>query len=140
MDVKARMVGMNVFVVASRGIAIRTHTLKTIVESLISTGTVKRGYLGISFNQIALAKEVAQPLHIEQSSGLMVISVEPDSPAKRAGLLIGDIILMLDGRQVESLHDVDRLLKSEIIGKSVKIGILRGEKLADLDIVPVQSG
>jgi S1-C subfamily serine protease len=138
-DVQGRMVGMNVFVVASRGIAIRTHTLKSIVESLMSSGTVKRGYLGISFYPISLPKEVTNPLDIKQSAGLMVISVEPGSPAKKAGLLIGDTILTLDGRQVESLHDMDRLLTSEIIGKSMKASVLRGEKLVELDIIPIQS-
>jgi S1-C subfamily serine protease len=138
-DVQGRMVGMNVFVVASRGIAIRTHTLKSIVESLMSSGTVKRGYLGISFYPISLPKEVTDPLDIKQSAGLMVISVEPGSPAKKAGLLIGDTILTLDGRQVESLHDMDRLLTSEIIGKSMKASVLRGEKLVELDIIPIQS-
>ena len=138
-DVQGRMVGMNIFVVASRGIAIRTHTLKSIVESLMSSGRVKRGYLGISFYPISLPKEVTGPLDIKQSVGLMVISVEPGSPAKKAGLLIGDTILTLDGRQVESLHDMDRLLTSEIIGKSMKASVLRGEKLVELDIIPIQS-
>jgi S1-C subfamily serine protease len=138
-DVQGRMVGMNVFVIASRGIAIRTHTLKSIVESLMSSGRVKRGYLGISFYPISLPKEVTGPLDIKQSAGLMVISVEPGSPAKKAGLLIGDTILTLDGRQVESLHDMDRLLTSEIIGKSMKASVLRGEKLVELDIIPIQS-
>jgi S1-C subfamily serine protease len=138
-DVQGAMVGMNVFVVASRGIAIRTHTLKRIVESLMSSGKVRRGYLGISFYPISLPKEVTDPLDIKQSTGLMVISVEPGSPAKKAGLLIGDTILMLGGQQVVSMHDMDRLLTAEIIGKSVKLGVLRGEKLVELDIIPIQS-
>jgi S1-C subfamily serine protease len=138
-DVHGGMVGMNVFVVASRGIAIRTHTVKRIVESLMSSGTVKRGYLGISFYPISLPREVTDPLDIKQSAGLMVISVEPGSPAKKAGLLIGDTILTLGGQQVVSLHDMDRLLTLDVIGKSMKLGVLRGEKLADLDIIPIQS-
>ena len=138
-NVEGRMVGMNVFVVASRGIAIRTHRLKTIVESLISIGTVKRGYLGISFYPITLPKEVTEPLAIKQGSGLMVTSVEQGSPAKEAGLLIGDTILTLDGKQIEGLHDVDRILNSEIIGRSVKLSVLRGEKLTEINIVPIQS-
>jgi S1-C subfamily serine protease len=139
-DVQGAMVGMNVFVLASRGIAIRTHTLKRIVESLMSSGRVRRGYLGISFYPISLPKEVTDPLDIKQSTGLMVISVEPGSPAKKAGLLIGDTILTLGGQQVVSMHDMDRLLASEIIGKSMKLRVLRGEKLVELDIIPTQSG
>jgi S1-C subfamily serine protease len=139
-DVQGQMVGMNVFVVASRGIAIRTHTLKRTVESLISSGRVRRGYLGISFYPISLPKEVTDPIDIKQSAGLMVISVEPGSPAKKAGLLIGDTILTLGGQQITSLHDMDRLLTSEIIGKTMKLDVVRGEKLVELDIIPIQSG
>jgi S1-C subfamily serine protease len=138
-DVQGEMVGMNVFVIASRGIAIRTHTLKRIVESLMSSGTVKRGYLGISFYPISLPGDVTDPLNIKQSAGLMVISVEPGSPAKNAGLLIGDTILTVGGQQVVSLHDMDRLLTLDVIGKSMKLGVLRGEKLVELDIIPIQS-
>jgi S1-C subfamily serine protease len=138
-DVQGRMLGMNVFVVASRGIAIRTHTLKRIAESLMSSGTVKRGYLGISFYPISLPMEVTDPLGIKQSAGLMVVSVERGSPAKKAGLLIGDTILTLGQQQVFTLHDMDRLLTLDVIGKSMKLGVLRGERLVELDIVPIQS-
>jgi S1-C subfamily serine protease len=55
-------------------------------------------------------------------------------------LLIGDTILTLAGQQVVSLHDMDRLLTAEIIGKSMRLGVLRGEKLVELDIIPIQSG
>jgi serine protease Do len=139
-DVQGRMVGMNVFVVASRGIAIRAHTLKRIVESLISSGKVKRGYLGISFYPISLPRELTDALDIKQNSGLMVISVVSSSPAKKAGLLIGDTILTVGGQRVTSLHDMDRLLSVDVVGKSMKIGVLRQEKLIELDITPIESG
>jgi S1-C subfamily serine protease len=82
---------------------------------------------------------VTDPLDIKQSAGLMVISVEPGSPAKNADLLIGDTILTLSGQQVLSLHDMDRLLTLGVIGKSMKVGVLGGEKLVELDIIPIES-
>jgi S1-C subfamily serine protease len=66
----------------------------------------------------------------------MIVSVEPNSPAKKAGLLIGDVVLSLDGNKVGSLHDIERLLIQELIGKAVKLAVLRSEKLTDLTIVP----
>ena len=139
-DVQGRMVGMNVFVVASRGIAIRTHILNRIVESLRSLGRVKRGYLGISFYPISLPREVSDASDIKQNAGVMVLSVVPGSPAKKAGLLIGDTILSLGGQKVTSLHEIDRLLSEDVVGKSMKVAVLRQEKPIELDVTPIESG
>jgi S1-C subfamily serine protease len=66
----------------------------------------------------------------------MIVSVEPNSPAKKAGLLIGDVVLSLDGNKVGSLYDIERLLTQELIGKAVKLAVLRSEKLTEPTIVP----
>jgi S1-C subfamily serine protease len=82
---------------------------------------------------------VTDPLDIKQSAGLMVISVEQGSLAKNAGLFIGYTILTLGGQQVLSLHDMDGILALDVIGKSMNVGVLGGEKLVELDIIPIQS-
>jgi serine protease Do len=137
-DVSGRMIGLNAFYISSRGIAIRTSKVKGIVENLKSYGRVRRAYLGITSYPISIPEEVAKQVTgtISQDSGLMVVSVEPNSPAKKAGLLIGDVVLNLDGKQVESLHDIERLLTQELIGKAVKLIVLRSEKLTELTIIP----
>ena len=135
-DISGKMIGLNAFYVSSRGIAIRTSKMKGIVENLKSYGRVRRAYLGITSYPISIPEEVTRQAGMSQDSGLMIVSVEPNSPAKKAGLLIGDVVLSLDGNKVGSLHDIERLLTQELIGKAVKLAVLRSEKLTELTIVP----
>jgi S1-C subfamily serine protease len=135
-DISGKMIGLNAFYVSSRGIAIRTSKMKGIVENLRSYGRVRRAYLGITSYPISIPEEVTRQAGMSQDSGLMIVSVEPNSPAKKAGLLIGDVVLSLDGNKVGSLHDIERLLTQELIGKAVKLAVLRSEKLTELTIVP----
>lgn len=135
-DISGKMIGLNAFYVSSRGIAIRTSKIKGIVENLKSYGRVRRAYLGITSYPISIPEEVTRQAGMSQDSGLMIVSVEPNSPAKKAGLLIGDVVLSLDGNKVRSLHDIERLLTQELIGKAVKLAVLRSEKLTELTIIP----
>lgn len=138
-DVKGRMIGLSAFYISSRGIAIRTNKVKTTIENLKSYGSVKRAYLGITSYPVSIPEEIAKQVGINQETGLMIASVEANSPAKKAGLLMGDVVLSLDGKTVGSLHDIDRLLTQELIGKSVKLVLLRNEKLTELTIVPEET-
>lgn len=135
-DIRGRMVGLNAFYISSRGIAIRTSKVKGIVENLKSYGRVRRAYLGITSYSTPIPEEIANHIGISQDSGLIVVSVEPNSPAKKASVLMGDVVLSLGGKQVGSLHDIDRLLTQELIGKEVKLIVLRSEKLTELTIIP----
>ena len=135
-DISGKMIGLNAIYVSSRGIAIRTSKTKGLVENLKSYGRVRRAYLGITSYPISIPEEVTRQAGMNQDSGLMIVSVEPNSPAKKASLLMGDVVLSLDGNKVESLHDIERLLTEELIGKAVKLAVLRSEKLTELTIVP----
>jgi serine protease Do len=70
----------------------------------------------------------------------MVLSVEKDTPAKKAGLLIGDIIVRFDSEPVTNMHELRRqLLKQDVVGKSVNLAIMRGEKKMELTITPAEA-
>jgi S1-C subfamily serine protease len=116
------------------------------VQSLKSHGRIKRAYLGISSYPIPIPKEVSKQMGtttttttIDQDYGLMVAAVEPDSPAKKAGLFMGDVILSFNEKTIQNLQDVDQLLTQEIIGKDVKLVILRAERIAELTITPSEA-
>ncbi len=136
-DAAGRMIGMNVAVFSNRGIAIPISALSTVVSELTSSGSIKRAYLGVVSNPIALPDEVAKELG--QDEGLIVLSVEPGTPAKKAGVAIGDILVKLDSKQVESFYDLHRLLTGGLIGKETKLSVLRGEKITELKITPVEA-
>jgi S1-C subfamily serine protease len=136
-DVEGKMIGLNAAYISSRGIAIRGSKVKNIVDQLAKDGAIKSAYLGIMTDIISLPPEVGIQLEPSQQEGLIVISVEKDTAAKKAGLLIGDIIVKFDNEPITNMHDLRRqLLKQEVIGKSVKLIIIRGEKKTELTITP----
>ncbi|MFZ0221477.1 MAG: S1C family serine protease, partial [Candidatus Nitrosopolaris sp.] len=80
---------------------------------------------------------VGVQLGLNQEEGLIILSVEKDTPANKAGLLTGDIIVRLDDQPITNIHNLRRqLLKPDTIGKSIILGIIRGEKKIELSITP----
>jgi S1-C subfamily serine protease len=140
-DVEGKMIGLNIAYISSRGIAIRTSKVKTISEQLTKDGAIKIARLGIVTDEISLPREVAAQLEPIQEEGLIVLSVKKDTAAKKAGLLIGDIIVRFDDQPITNLHDLRaHLLKRDAIGKSAKLVIIRAEKKTDLVVVPEEIG
>ena len=140
-DVQGRMIGLNMAYILFRGIAIRTNKVKNVSEQLAKDGAIKIARLGIVTDQISLPPEVGGQLEPIQEEGLLVISVKKETAAKKAGLLIGDIIVRFDDEPITKLHDLRRqLLKQDAIGKSVKLTIIRAEKKTELIIVPKEIG
>jgi S1-C subfamily serine protease len=136
-DVEGKMIGLNAAYISSRGIAIRGSKVKNIADQLAKDGAIKSAYLGIMTDIISLPPEVGIQLEPSQQEGLIVLSVEKDTAAKKARLLIGDIIVKFDNEPITNMHDLRRqLLKQEVIGKSVKLIIIRGEKKTELIITP----
>jgi S1-C subfamily serine protease len=136
-NVQGKMVGLNIAYISSRGIAIRANKVKTISEQLAKDGEIKIARLGIVTAGVSLPMEVSAQLEPAQEEGLMVLSVKKDTAAKRAGLLIGDIITKFEDQPITNLHDLRRrLLKRDAIGKSAKLTIIRAEKKKELVIIP----
>jgi S1-C subfamily serine protease len=136
-NVEGKMIGLNIAYISSRGIAIRTNKVKTISEQLTRDGEIKIARLGIVTAGISLPSEVAAQLEPIQEEGLIVLSVKKDTAAKKAGLLIGDIIVKFDDQPITNLHDLRRqLLKQDAIGKSAKLTVIRAERKTELVIVP----
>lgn len=138
-DALGRMVGLNVASVWSRGIAIPVNTIKNIVDSLAKEGKVKRAYLGIVVNTVSLPKEIARQPQINQSEGLMILSVEENSPAKKAGLAMGDIVLRIEQKPITNVYDLHRFLSDELIGKPTKLLVIRAEEPKEITIVPTEA-
>ena len=136
-DVEGKMIGLNAAYVSSRGIAIRASKVRNISDQLAKDGAIKIAYLGIVTDEISLPSEVGAQLEPSQEEGLIILSVEKDSAAKKAGLLMGDIIVKFDDEPITDIHGLRRqLLKQDVIGKSVKIVIIRGEKKSELTLTP----
>jgi S1-C subfamily serine protease len=135
-DVLGKVVGLNAACAWSRGIAIPVNTVRKIVDGLARDGDVRRAYLGIEAGTIPLPSDVAALTETQQHSAVLVLSVERNSAAKKAGLALGDIIVKFDEEPVANLYDLTRLLTAEKIGKQAKLGILRGEQALGLTVIP----
>jgi S1-C subfamily serine protease len=90
-------------------------------------GRVKTAYLGIITDEISLSHEIAAQIEPFQKEGLIVLSVEKDTAAKKAGLLVRDIIVKFGNGPLTNIQDLRRqLLKQDVLGKSVKLTMIRG--------------
>jgi S1-C subfamily serine protease len=132
-DVDGGVLGLNTSALL-RGVSatIPLPTVQHIVETLLSHGKVRRGYLGVGAQPVRLQGAAAQQLG--QETGLLIISIEANSPADRNGLLVGDTIVALDGQSVRQLDDLLSLLSGDRVGKSTSIKVVRGGQVQDIAV------
>jgi S1-C subfamily serine protease len=93
---------------------------------------VRRGYLGVGLQPARLPKGVAEQL--DQESGLLILSVESDSPAEQGGLTLGDTLLSLEGQPIRHMEDLMVLLAGDQVGKKASLQVLRGGKVQKLSV------
>lgn len=138
-DASGRMIGMNVAYFAGRGIAVSVDSLKEIVEKLSRDGRVKKGFLGVVVEPIELPDELAKRSEVGQGEALLVRAVDAQSPAKTAGVAIGDVILRLGDARASDEYELHRALSGEVVGKPSDLWVLRGEKLTGLKVTPKEA-
>jgi len=132
-----QVVGMNIATFPpARSISVPSKTVKTVIDQLVTEGRVRRAYLGIAGQPVQLSTRLAQKTGLSQDSGIMLYSVEDESPADKAHLNMGDILVSFAGKPVEDLDDLHRTLMSDQIGKPVQVEVLRGGQKLDLTVTP----
>jgi S1-C subfamily serine protease len=117
-------------------VAVSVDSLGEIVEKVSKDGRVKKGFLGVVVEPVELPEELAESSEVGQGEGLMVRAVDAGSPAKAAGVAMGDIILQLGEARATDEYELHRALSGEVIGKPVGLRILRAEKVTELSITP----
>jgi S1-C subfamily serine protease len=120
------------------GLAIPVATVKRVTEKLLEKGFVPRGYLGIGVQPVPFSEELQKRLSIPNKGGLILLTVESDGPADKAGLLIGDIVTGVGDIRVEQTSDLQAYSDSGVIGKSVKIQFIRGGALKESTLTVVE--
>jgi S1-C subfamily serine protease len=135
---RGEVIGINTAVILpAQGIcfAVGINTVKVVASALMMNGRVRRGYVGIAGQNIALDRAAARALGMP-GGGVLVVSVEANSPAADAGVLQGDVIIGLDLQPVAGIDDLHRLLTEERIEAGVELSILRQRERKQLWIKP----
>lgn len=115
------------------GLTLPMATVARVVDAILTSGGVKRGYLGIGSQQARLPEALAAKLGGQQT-GLLVVMVEPGSPAEQAGLFIGDVLVSLGGATLTETDDLHAQLGGERIGQPTPVTVLRGGEPLDLTV------
>lgn len=134
-DISGRVIGINTSGLARRmDVVIPTSTINRVVDQLLATGRIARGYLGVGMQPVRLPDTLKSKLNLPDLGGVIVVNVELDGPAEKAGVLIGDVLIALDGTSVSDTGDVLAMLVSERVGKTISAQIIRGGALIEVAI------
>lgn len=115
-------------------IAIPSATVDRVVETLLKKGRIPRGYLGVALQPVRLPDSLRQSLQHGEKTAAIILEVEPDGPAHKAGIVIGDILVSLAGQPVSRPENVQAHLQAENIGKSLSAKIVRGGAVREVSI------
>ena len=133
------VVGINTAVImGAQGIcfAVASNTASFVMGQLIRHGHVRRASIGIAAQPAMITRRVQLSAGIDQPGGVMITSAETGQPAESAGLLMGDIIVALDGHKVLAVDDLIRLLNEERIGRNARFDVVRNGKLRSFEVAP----
>jgi S1-C subfamily serine protease len=139
---RGEVIGVNTAVILpAQGIcfAIAIDTAKHVAGWLIRDGRIRRSYIGLGGQNVKLHRRLVRYYHLEIESALLVLSVEPGSPAEQAALREGDLIIEFCGRPISSVDDLHRQLTEDRIGERCPLTILRHTEKLSLEIVPEES-
>jgi S1-C subfamily serine protease len=125
-DASGRVVGLNTSGLARESrLAVPATTVARVTDELLRLGHVSRGYLGLGMQTVGLPEALRTQLGLSNELGLIVVTVQPGGPAERAGVLLGDVLVALDGAPVAALDDVQARLGGDRIGATVTALVIR---------------
>ena len=130
-DAEGRVLGVNTHALIRGGTTLPTETVQRVADLLAARGHMPRGHLGLGTQPVALAAALAEAEG--QGVGLVVVNVEPEGPADRAGVLLGDVLLALGGRRVQGHGDLVGA-RDAAAGRSVEARVLRAGALTTLEV------
>jgi S1-C subfamily serine protease len=141
-DSAGRVIGVNTATIApAQGIcfAIGINTAKFVASRLLRDGRIRRSFVGISAQTVPIHRRVVRFYDLPNETGALVQSVEENSPAKRAGLRGGDVIVALEGQPVAGVDDLHRLLTEVRVGVNCSLTVLRWTDKLELKVVPEEA-
>jgi S1-C subfamily serine protease len=139
---RGEVIGVNTAVILpAQGLCFATaiNTAKFVAGLLLRNGKIRRGHIGVAGQNVVLHRRQVLLNNLGVASGILVVSLESNGPADRAGLKEGDVIVGYGKDPVSSIDDLHRLLTEEQVGVKVGLTVLRGGEKTMLDVVPEES-
>jgi len=140
-DSRGLVIGVNTAtIISAQGLcfAIAIDTAKFVASRLIRFGKVRRSYIGLAGQNVPLQRQIVRYYGMQNASGILVVSMDENSPARTSGLREGDIIVEFAGEKIEGIDDLHRLLTEERVGISQPITVIRGVERLELGIIPLE--
>jgi S1-C subfamily serine protease len=129
-DTEGQIIGLNTSALArDAAITVPAVTVSRVTEILLTRGRMARGFIGVGLHPVRLP---------DGSAGLVILSIEPNGPAAKAGIVVGDVLVRLNGQPVHDTDDVQAQLGPESVGKAVTAGILRGGAPIEIQVTPAE--
>ncbi|MCK1745401.1 trypsin-like peptidase domain-containing protein [Bradyrhizobium sp. 139] len=135
------VIGINTAIInGAQGIcfAVASNTAQFVLSEIIRHGYVRRAYIGVAGQTAAVPRRHAVLAGVENKMGALLAQIEPDGPAAKAGLLPGDVVIRLDGVEINGVDDLIRVLDRDRIGRGLAMDVLRLGRLRAVDIDPIE--
>jgi S1-C subfamily serine protease len=139
---RGEVVGVNTaMILPAQGICFATSidTAKFVASRLIRDGRVSRSYIGLAGQNVPLPRRIVRYYNLGVENGILVVSFEESSPARNAGLLMGDVIVGLDDHPVAGIDDLHKLLTEDRIGRKSTLVVIRRTDKLNLEVIPEES-
>jgi len=115
-------------------ITIPSNTVRRVVEELLQKGRIARPYLGLAMQPVALPVDLRNKLNLSGASGALIMHVEPEGPASKAGILLGDILIAMRGKPIEDTDDIQSQLGRSRVGESIPLSLIRGGQSLEVSL------
>ena len=140
-NTRSEVIGVNTAIIRpAQGIcfAIASNTARWVGAWLIKDGRIRRSFIGVAGQNVPLLRKLIHHHRLSQETGVLVMGVEPESPAARAGILEGDILLALDGTPTPAVDALHKLLTGDRIGERAIVTFLRGVEMRRHAVIPLE--
>ncbi len=127
---QGQIVGLNTAGLHRSGITVPAATVTRVATELLEKGRIERPYLGLAMQAVTLPESLRASLNLKASEGLLVAHVEPGSPAEKGGVLLGDVLVEIEGKPVPETDAVQEILHTFKVGQAIELKLVRGGALS----------
>lgn len=131
---QGEILGLNTAGLHRSGLTVPAATVARVVTELLQKGRIERPYLGLAMQTVPLQESLRARLNLKASDGLLVLHVEPGSPADKAGVLLGDVLIEIDGQSVADTDAVQEALRLQKPGNSINLKLVRGGSMVTINL------